>query len=102
MPIELRLSLSLPRFVVHDSIDGPRVIDSRRFRFVRLTQANEVPKIGQLLSLTTRIGIGFEAMVSSTHWDERDSVTVVDCQYMLPKLREQQYAAIASDPAWVK
>jgi hypothetical protein len=80
MPMEVEVSLRVPNMKIRALDEHGYPIDHSAVRFRKLMVVPSIPKPGEILSLTTRIG--------------------GPCQYANRSITQEEYAALIQDPDW--
>jgi hypothetical protein len=75
-------------------------IDHSSMRFRKVITVPKVPRVGDVLELTTSSGRLLRATVSRADLDEPRALFVLSCQYAERSISADDYAALADDPEW--
>ncbi len=100
MPMEVEVSLRVPNMKIRALDEHGYPIDHSAVRFRKLMEVPSIPKPGEILSLTTRIGGPFASKVVRADWNEGKNLFVVSCQYANRSITQEEYAALIQDPDW--
>ena len=99
-PFDVEVSLRVPTFTVRAPNQEPKRVDNSMLRFNKRVEVTAVPKPGDTLQLTTRLGAPFDATVAQVHWHEQREVFVVACTYAKRSITAEEYDALTTDPDW--
>src|SRR6188472_2778224 len=98
MPVEVRLRV--PNMKVRALDQNGYPIDHSSMRFRKVIEVPRVPRVGDVLELTTSSGRSLQATVARADLDEPRGLFVVACQYAERSISPADYAALADDPEW--
>jgi hypothetical protein len=100
MSTELEIVLRVPKAKdpIRDASGYP--IDNSSVRFIKRIVVDSLPKVGDLLPLTTKSGEAFDGSITRVQWHDEKNMFVVYCQYSKKSMLQQQYVGIFDDPEW--
>jgi hypothetical protein len=78
----------------------PKAKDPIRDASIKRIVVDSLPKVGDLLSLTTKSGEAFDGSITRIQWHDDKNMFVVYCQYSKKSILQQQYVGIFEDPEW--
>ena len=100
MPIEVEVSMKIPGRVIHAPGKPDQRIDNRSVRFTKRITVEVIPKPGDWLPLSTRIGEPFQSSVTRAEWNEEKNLFVVSCTYARRSITAEEHGALLTDPDW--
>ena len=100
MANELEIVLRVPK--TKEPVRGANgyPIDNSSVRFIKRIVTDNLPKVGDLLPLTTRSAGGFDGSVTRVQWNDEKNMFVVYCQYSKKSIPQPQYVGILEDADW--
>ena len=100
MSNELEIVLRVPKTKdpIRDAHGYP--IDNSSVRFIKRIVVDKLPKVGDLMPLTTKSAGAFEGSVTRVQWHDDKNMFVVYCQYSKKSIPQQQYVGILEDTEW--
>jgi hypothetical protein len=100
MSTELEIVLRVPKAkdAVRDASGYP--IDNSSVRFIKRIVVDSLPKVGDVLPLTTKSGEAFAGSVTRVQWRDGKNMFVVYCQYSTKSISQQEYVGILEDAEW--
>lgn len=98
--MDVEVSLRIPNMKVRALDESGYPIDHSTVRFKKMITVPSVPKSGESLELTTRVGKPFEARVVRSDWEEERGLFIVSCQYANRSITADEHGALISDPDW--
>jgi hypothetical protein len=100
MSNELEIVLRVPKTKepVRDASGYP--IDNSSVRFIKRIVIDALPKVGDLLALTTKSAGAFQGSVTRVQWNDEKNMFVVYCQYSKKSIPQEHYVAILEDADW--
>jgi hypothetical protein len=100
MANELEIVLRVPKAKdpIRDASGYP--IDNSTVRFIKRIVVDSLPKVGDLMPLTTRSADAFEGAVTRVLWHDDKNMFVVYCQYAKKSIPQQHYLSILADADW--
>ena len=101
MPIEVEVSLKIPRVTIRSANQPDQVIDNSAVRFSALTHVAAIPKPGAALQLTAG-GAPCDCTVTRADWNEERSRFVLSCSYAKRSMTAAEYDALITDAAWTQ
>ena len=101
MSQEIEINLRIPQ--VKEPIKDARgwPINNADIRFTMRIQVTNIPKIGELIPLTTRT-FRFDGSVTRTEWSDEKELFIVYCQYSKRAIPREEYLALINDPQWTR
>jgi hypothetical protein len=100
MPIEVDANLKIPSLTIKAANEPDRRINNSDVRFVKRIVLDAMPKVGDTVKLSTRLGEPFEATVSRVNWDEGKNLFVMACTYARRSITADEHAMLLTDPDW--
>lgn len=64
VPIEVEVNLRIPTLTLRSATEPDRRVDNSIVRFVKRVEVPAIPKVGEVMHLSTHIGDAFEATIS--------------------------------------
>lgn len=101
MPQVVEINLRLPSFRAK-AIDPepPKVVDNSGVRYTKQVELDEVPKPGQIITMSAAGSVSFPCEVLQVNWHESKNIFVIACKYGRPRIDEADYTAINTSPDW--
>jgi hypothetical protein len=100
MSIDLEANLKIPSLTITSADEPPRRINNRSVRLIKRVTMDAIPKAGDTMRLSTRLGAPFDATVSRVDWDERKNLFVVACTYARRSITVDEHTFLLTDPDW--
>jgi hypothetical protein len=100
MPIVIEVNMKIPSLTVPSSANANHRIDNSTVRFTKRISVDAIPKPGDWLQLSTRMGEPFECAVTRADWNEEKSLFIVSCAYPRRSITADEHSALLSDPDW--
>ena len=100
--MEVEISLRIPN--VKDPLKGPDgwPVVNGEVRFAKRLQSPKLPKPGDIVDLTTRPDVKFQATVIRADWHEEKELFVVACRYLGTSIPRENYLALMADDEWTR
>src|ERR1035437_6093754 len=96
--LEIVLRGTKAKYPIRDASGYP--IDNSSVRFIKRIVVDSLPKVGDLLPLTTKSGEAFDGSITRVQWQDDKNMFVVYCQYSKKSMLQQQYVGILEDAEW--
>jgi hypothetical protein len=98
---EIEINLRIPRVKepIKDAHGTP--INNADIRFTMRIQVPTIPKVGELIPLSTRTG-RFDGSVTRTEWSDAKELFIIYCQYSERAIPQEEYQALMNDPHWTR
>jgi len=96
----LEISLRIPRVKDANKDASGYPIDNGVVRFTKLIELDAVPKVGDILQLTSQPDLAFDVSVARTDWNDAKAMFVVSCRYANKSIPRHEYLALMADPEW--
>lgn len=96
----VEINLRIPRVKDANKDASGYPIDNSVVRFIKLIELDAVPKVGDILQLTSQPEFAFEAAVARTEWSDPKAMFVVSCRYANRAIPRQEYLALMADSEW--
>lgn len=96
----VQISLRIPRVKDANKDAAGYPIDNSVVRFIKLIELDAVPKVGDILQLTSQPELAFEVSVARTEWSDAKAMFVVSCRYTNKAIPRHEYLALMADPEW--
>ena len=100
MAITVEANLKIPSITVKSATEPVRRIENGGVRFIKLIDVEALPKTGELLPLSTRLGPPFEGTVTRVEWSEGKDLFIVSCSYAGRSMSVADYEFLTTDPDW--
>jgi hypothetical protein len=100
MPIDVEVNMKIPSLTVTTAEHGERRIDNGPVRFTKQIVVEAIPKAGEVLQLSTRMGEPFGCTVTRSDWSEDKNQFIVSCSYAKRSITPQDHDALINDPDW--
>jgi hypothetical protein len=100
MSMRAEVRLRVPNMKVRALDPNGYPIDHSQMRFRKIIEVPRIPRVGDVLELTTSSGRTLQATVARAELDEPRSLFVVSCQYSERSISADDYAALSNDPEW--
>jgi hypothetical protein len=100
MPIDAEVNLKIPSLTVKSPGKPDQRIDNGSVRFTKRITVETVPKPGDWLQLSTRLGEPFDCTVTRSDWDEEKNMFVVSCSYGRRSITADEHNALLNDSDW--
>ncbi len=93
--------MRVPTLTVRAPNEPDKRIDNSIVRFTRRIQVPNLPKPGEVLSLSADSGkMTFDCTVTRSDWNEEKGLFVVACTYAKRSLPMETYSALVNDGEW--
>ena len=101
MPQLVEINLRLPSFRAKPVDPAPpKVVDNSGIRFTKRVELDDVPKPGQIITMSAAGSVSFPCEVLQVNWHESKNIFVIACKYGRPRVTEEDYTTINSAPDW--
>src|SRR5947207_6586142 len=98
MSQQVEVNMKLPSFMIRASEPPGKKVDNTLVRFNKRIVVNAIPKLGDRIPLSTRLGESFECIVTRTEWSEGKNMFIVSCTYSRRSITADEYNAVITDP----
>lgn len=93
--------MRVPTLTVRAPNEPDKRIDNSAVRFTKRIEVPALPKVGDVLSLSTAAGTTtFDCTVTRSDWHEEKALFVVACTYAKRSLPAETYHALVNDSEW--
>ena len=97
--VEVRLRI--PSLRVHsERTDGQNKIANDDVRFIKHVTLEEIPRAGDMLTMTTAAGATFACEVVRSDWHDGKNMFVIACRYGRRTISEAEYRGLMEAPDW--
>ena len=100
MEVEINLRIPAVKDPLTDEKGWP--ISNGDVRFAKRFRAPKLPKPGDVVDLTARPDVAFQATVVQTDWHEEKELFVVFCKYSHTSIPRPEYLALMQDQDWTR
>lgn len=100
MSIDLEANLKIPSLTIKSADEPPKRINNGSLRLIKRVTMDAIPKAGDTMRLSTRLGKPFDATVSRVDWDEGKNLFVVACTYARRSITVDEHTFLLTDPDW--
>ena len=100
MPIDVDANLKIPSLTIKSADEPDKRINNSSLRLIKRITLDAIPKIGDTMRLSTRVGTPFEVTVSRVDWNEGKSLFVIACTYARRSITADEHASLLTDPDW--
>jgi len=100
MSIDVEANLKIPSLTIKTAGEPDKRINNSSLRLIKRVTLDAIPKAGDTMRLSTRVGKPFEATVSRVDWDEGKNLFVVACSYARRSITADEHAVLLTDPDW--
>ena len=101
MAIIVEANLRVPSLSVTDD-KGSKTINNQALRFRKMIEVAAIPKVDEMLELSTSDGIPLPCRVTRSDWEEDRQLFVVSCKYSPSRITSQTFEALLTDAEWKK
>jgi hypothetical protein len=98
MEVEINLRIPAIKDPLKDTAGWP--INNGDVRFTKRVTLHSLRKAGDVVELTIRPDVRFQATVTRVDWDEGKAMFVVACRYSKPSIPRPDYLALMNDHEW--
>ena len=97
--VEIRLRI--PSLRAHGQrTESPTVIANADVRFIKQVELADIPRPGELLTMTTQSGATFQCEVVRSEWQDDKNMFVIACRYARRTIAEAEYRELMDAPDW--
>ena len=97
--VEIRLRI--PSLRAHgQQTDSARMIANDDVRFIKQVELANIPRRGELLTMTTESGATFQCEVVRSDWHDDKNMFVIACRYARRTISEAEYRGLMGAPDW--
>jgi hypothetical protein len=101
MPQTVEIRLRIPSLRAHgQQTDSPSVIANDDVRFIKQVELAQIPRRGELLTMTTESGATFQCEVVRSDWHDDKNMFVIACRYARRTISEAEYRGLMDAPDW--
>jgi hypothetical protein len=97
--VEVRLKIPSLR-VERERADSPTKIANDDVRFIKHVALEQIPRQGDVLTMTVGSGATFQCEVVRTDWHDGKNMFVVACRYAKRTISEGEYRGLMDAPDW--
>jgi hypothetical protein len=97
--VEIRLRIPSLR-APGQRTESPSVIANGDVRFIKQVELEEIPRRGELLTMTTESGATFPCEVVRSDWRDDKNMFVIACRYARRTISEAEYRGLMDAPDW--
>jgi hypothetical protein len=97
--IEVNLRIPQVKDPIKDANGWP--INNAEIRLTMRMEVPRVPKVGDVVPLTTTTG-AFDSSVTQTEWSDEKDLFIVHCRYSQRAMPQDEYLALMHDPQWTR
>jgi hypothetical protein len=96
----VEINLRIPRVKDPNKNAAGYPIDNSVVRFIKLIELNDVPKVGDILQLTSQPESAFQVSVARADWSDAKEMFVVACRYTSKAIPREEYLTLMADSEW--
>jgi len=100
MSINVEANLKIPSLTIKTADQPDRRLVNNHLRFLKHITVDAIPKVGDIVRLSTRLAVPFDATVTRVDWDEGKNLFVVACTYARSSIAAAEYSKLVTDPDW--
>jgi hypothetical protein len=98
--IAVEINMRLPNITVRSAQESTRVIVNSEVRFTKRIEVAALPRVADVLELSTRGGCRVPVTVTRVDWHDEKGLFVVGCRYAERSMAPQVYDSLKADPDW--